>query len=309
MLPNLPKPSPRQARLLLLRFVLLTAGTLIWIVSVAVFLAPFDIAPAGVSGAAVILNSWVGTPIGLVTLLGNLPILYLAYRRFGWTTVASTVYCVVLFSVLTDIITPMFPAQGISDDRLLNALFGGVIGGVGAGFIYKAGGTSGGTSTLARILQDKFGMPLSTTYLYTNLVVVGFAGLIYGWEGALYAIVVLATEGAASDYILEGPSVVRNGIIITNHPQEVAQAIMVTMHRGVTSWQAKGMYTGQERTMLLVTVARFQIDQLRQTVAAVDPEAFIVIGQAHVAYGQGFLRTTQLFDPQKPQPKVPSGAD
>jgi uncharacterized membrane-anchored protein YitT (DUF2179 family) len=296
MLPNLKPLTERQTLQWVIRFALLTAGTLIWIVSVAVFLAPFDIAPAGISGAAVILNKLVGTPIGLVTLLGNIPIQYLAWRRFGWRTVATTIYCVVLFSVLTDWITPLFPKQGISDDALLNAIFGGVIGGVGAGFIYKAGGTSGGTSTLARILQDKFGAPLSTTYLYSNLIIVVFAGLVFGWEGALYAIVALATEGAASDYILEGPSVVRNGIIITNHPQEVARAIMDIMHRGVTHWQATGMYTGQPRSILLVTVARFQIDQLRQIVTSVDPEAFIVIGQAHVAYGQGFLRPSRLLD-------------
>lgn len=296
---NLPQLSNQDMRQFAIRFLLMTGGTLIWIVSVAVFLAPFDIAPAGVSGAAVILNKLIGTPIGLFTMLGNVPILYMAYRRFGWKTVAWTVYCVVLFSILTDWISPLFPKQGISDDALLNAIFGGVIGGVGSGFIYKAGGTSGGTSTLARILQDKYGSPLSTTYLYSNLAVVAFAGLVFGWEGALYAIVALATEGAASDYILEGPSVVRNGIIVTNHPAEVADAIMSQMHRGVTSWQAKGMYTGQERTILLVTVARFQIDELRQIVASVDSGAFIVIGQAHVAYGQGFLKPSGVLDEKR----------
>jgi len=300
MFAKLPQLSSKEARQFAIRFVLITAGTLIWIVSVAVFLAPFDIAPAGVSGAAVILNKLFGTPIGLFTMLGNIPIQYLAYRRFGWKTVAWTVYCVVLFSLLTDWVTPLFPKQGISDDSLLNAIFGGVIGGLGSGLIYKAGGTSGGTSTLARILQDKFGSPLSTTYLYANLVIVAFAGLVFGWEGALYAIVAVATEGAASDYILEGPSVVRNGIINTTSPREVADAIMSQMHRGVTSWQATGMYTGQERTILFVTVARFQINELRQIVALVDPDAFIVIGQAHVAYGQGFLRPLRMLDePQK----------
>jgi len=296
MLPSLPQLSNREARQFAIRFVLITIGTLIWIVSVAVFLAPFDIAPAGVSGAAVILNKLIGTPIGLFTMLGNLPILYLAYRQFGWKTVAWTVYCVVLFSLLTDWVTPMFPKQGISDDSLLNAIFGGVIGGLGSGLIYKAGGTSGGTSTLARILQDKFGSPLSTTYLYSNLAVVGFAGLVFGWEGALYAIVALAVEGATSDYILEGPSVVRTGIIVTNLPQAVADVIMAQMHRGVTGWQATGMYTGQERNILFVTVSRFQIDELRQIVTGVDPDAFIVIGQAHVAYGQGFLRPSRMLD-------------
>lgn len=288
---------PQTARQTALRLFLLTAGTVIWMISVVIFLAPFDIAPAGVSGVAVLLNEVIGTPIGLVTLLGNIPIQYLAFRMLGgWRTVAATVYCVVLFSILTDWATPLFPPQGLSDNVLLNALFGGVVGGLGAGLIYKAGGTAGGTSTLARIFQDKFGLPLSTTYLYTNLIVVAAAGLVFGWEGALYAIVALWVEGVTSDYLLEGPSVIRMALVITTHPEQVSQAIMDTMHRGVTGWNVTGMYTGQGRTMLLVTVARFQIDMLRQIVGTVDPAAFVVIAQGHVAYGEGFLRSKSTLD-------------
>ncbi|GIK28679.1 MAG: YitT family protein [Chloroflexi bacterium] len=287
----------RTTQQTILRLVMLTAGTLIWVVSVVVFMAPFNIAPAGVSGVAVLLNYLFDTPIGLVVLLGNIPIQIFAYRMLGgWRTVASTVYCVVLFSLVTDWATPLFPPQGVSDNVLLNALFGGVVGGVGAGLIYKAGGTAGGTSTLARIFQHRFGLPLSTVYLYSNIVVVGAAGLVFGWEGALYAIVALGVEGATSDYLLEGPSVVRMGLIVTDHPDTVAQAIMHMMGRGVTSWQATGMYTGHERTMLFVTVARFQIDQLRQIVAFTDPHAFVVIAQGHVAYGEGFMRPGGSLD-------------
>ncbi|MBK8136045.1 MAG: YitT family protein [Anaerolineae bacterium] len=288
---------PLTARQTILRLILLTAGTAIWMISVVIFMAPFDIAPAGVSGLAVILNKAINTPIGLVVLIGNIPIQILAYRMLGgWRTVASTVYCVVLFSILTDWATPLLPPQGLSDNVLLNALFGGVIGGVGAGLIYKAGGTAGGTSTLARIFQDRLGLPLSTTYLYVNLIVVAAAGLVFGWEGALYAIVALWVEGVTSDYLLEGPSIIRMALIVTNHPEQVSHAVMDTMHRGVTGWSVTGMYTGQDRTMLLVTVARFQIDLLRQIVAAVDSEAFVIIAQGHVAYGYGFMRPRSALD-------------
>lgn len=292
---------PLTVRQTIVRLLLLTAGTVIWMISVVIFMAPFNIAPAGVSGVAVLLNHVIGTPIGLVTLLGNIPIQFLAFRMLGgWRTVAATVYCVVLFSVLTDWATPLLPPAGVSSDVLLNALFGGVIGGVGAGLIYKAGGTAGGTSTLARILQHRLGTPLSTTYLYVNLIVVAAAGVIYGWEGALYAIVALWVEGVTSDYLMEGPSVIRMALVITTHPEAVSHVIMDTMHRGVTGWNVTGMYTGRERTMLLVTVARFQIDTLRQIVATVDPSAFVVVAQGHVAYGEGFLRSrSRLDDPSQ----------
>jgi len=276
---------------LVVRFILLTAAGLVGAMSVIVFLAPFDIAPAGISGVAVIMNLKLGTPIGLVTLLGNIPIQYLAYRMLGgWQIVAATVYVLVVYSIGLDILAPIFPKDGVSTNVLLNALFGGIIGGVGSGLAYRAGATFGGTSTLARILQERFGTPLSSTYLYTNLATIGLAGVVLGWEGALYATVALAMDGAVSDYILEGPSVIRTSVIITDHPQEVAQVILTELGRGVTGWEATGMFTGEKRTVLYVTISRSQINILRQLVISADSGAFMVIGQGHVAYGQGFKR-------------------
>jgi uncharacterized membrane-anchored protein YitT (DUF2179 family) len=277
-------------RAALSRLILITAGAIINGLAVVVFLAPFEIAPAGVSGVAVILNASLGTSIGLVIILGNIPIQLLAARTLGgWRNVAWTIYATVLFSASIDVIPRLAEIAAVSDDVLLNAVFGGIIGGFGGGLVYRAGATLGGTSTLARILTARNGLPISTTYLYANLATVGLAGLVLGLEGALYAIVVLALEGAASDYVLEGPSVIRTATIITDHPAEVAEAILKRMGRGVTGWQATGMYTGSTRYMLFVTVARFQIEELRDCVTGIDPGAFIVVGQGHVAYGRGFI--------------------
>jgi uncharacterized membrane-anchored protein YitT (DUF2179 family) len=285
-------------RAFLARFVMITLGTLIGAMAVVVFLEPSEIAPAGITGVAVILSISIGTPIGLVVLLGNIPIQYYAYRTLGgWQPIAWTIYVLILYSAAIEFLSPyLLP---VSDDRLLNTLFGGIVGGVGAGLVYRFGANFGGTSTLAQIFQRKMGLPISTTYLYSNLGTVLLAGLVLGWEGALYALVALAVEGAASDYVLEGPSVIRTAVVITNQPREVADGILYQLQRGVTSWEATGMYTGQTRHILYVTVARFQIDTLRSIVAAIDPGAFIVIGQGHVAYGQGFREVKRLPDEQK----------
>jgi uncharacterized membrane-anchored protein YitT (DUF2179 family) len=276
-------------RSLIFRLIFLTIAALIGSLSVVVFLAPFEIAPSGISGIAVILNQYIGTPIGLLTLLGNIPIQYLAFRMLGgWQVVAATVYIVIVYSIGIDLLAPIFPKDGVSEDVLLNALFGGIISGVGSGLAYRAGATFGGTSTLSRILQARYGTPMSSTYLYTNLGTVALAGLVFGWDGALYATVALALDGAVSDYVLEGPSVIRTAVIITDHPQTVADAILHQLQRGVTGWEVTGMFTGQTRTLLYVTVARPQINDLRRLVGEVDPGAFIVVGQGHVAYGRGF---------------------
>jgi uncharacterized membrane-anchored protein YitT (DUF2179 family) len=277
-------------RTVLTNLILLTVGALISAVSVIVFLAPFEIAPGGVSGLAVILNYLnPALPIGLMVLIGNIPIQILGFRTLGgWKVVAETIYYVVVYSLALDFLNPRLAAINIGDDVLLNALFGGIIGGVGGGLVYLAGGTLGGTSTLGRILQYRFGFPLSTTSLYTDTLVIALAGLVFGWDGALYAMVALFAGGVASDYVLEGPSVIRTATIVTDRPGQVAQVLLANLRRGVTSWLGKGMFTEKEHTVLFVTITRPQVNALRRLVFSVDPHAFVVIGQGHVAYGQGF---------------------
>jgi uncharacterized membrane-anchored protein YitT (DUF2179 family) len=269
-------------------------GAVINAASVVIFLTPFNIAPSGISGLAVILNTLVGTPIGLMTIVMNIPIQYLAYRMLpgGLGVIFRTVFVVIVYSVSLDVLGRFVPAGGINRDLMLNAIFGGVVGGLSSGLVVRLGGTFGGTSTLALILQRRTGTPMSMTYLYTDIAVVVLAGLVYGWAGALYALIVIFIGGLATDYVLEGPAVIRTAVIITDYPEIVSKAVMEQMHRGVTSWEARGMYTGQPRTVLYITIARSQVEDLRRIVTFVDPRAFLVIGQGHTAYGEGF-RTIQ----------------
>jgi uncharacterized membrane-anchored protein YitT (DUF2179 family) len=288
---------------LLFDLILLIVGAVISAIAVIVFEAPFDIAPGGVSGVAIILNHLIGTPIGLMILLLNIPIQVVAYRMLGgWRVILATLFTVGLYSILIDVLTPVLN-QTLSNDRLLNAVYGGVIGGVGAGLVFRAGGTLGGTSTIGRILQERYGIPLGSSTLYTDSGVVVIAGLVFGWEGALYAVVTLFIGGIVTDYTLEGPSVIRTATIITDHPQAVADAILRGMGRGVTAWEGKGMFTQQPHSVLFVTVGRAQVDTLRQLVLSADAAAFVVIGQGHTAYGQGFRTVSE----KSPTPAPPDG--
>ncbi len=281
-----------QIRNTLFRYFFIAIGIVIGALSLTVFLQPLDIAPAGVAGISTLLNELFGTPIGLMIFLLNIPIQLLAYFTLpnGSRVVMRSVGVIIVFSLLIDTLGPRLPPTGISDDRMLNALFGGITGGIGLGLIYRAGATFGGTSTLALVLQRRFGFPMSTTFLCTDTLIIIAAGLVYGWEGALYAAIALFTGGLASDYVLEGPSVIRTAMIITDKPEEIAQLVFANLQRGVTSWKIKGEYTSAEHTMLYVTIARSQVRDLKEQVAQVDPNAFIVIGMGHAAYGVGFRR-------------------
>ena len=271
-------------------YVMLTIGAAIDATSVNIFFAPFKIAPGGVTGVAVILNHLdARLPIGLLILLGNIPIQLLGYRMLGgWQVVVRTVFYIVMYSLLVEFLKPYTTGVEVGTNVLLNALFGGILGGVAGGLVLRAGGTQGGTSTLGRILQQRFGMPLSATSLYTDTAVIVLAGLVFGWEGALYAIVALFVGGATADYVLEGPSVIRIATIITDKPDAISELVMDDMGRGVTAWQGKGMFTEQNHTVLFITVSRAQVSSLQRLVHLADPNAFMVIGQGHVAYGEGF---------------------
>ncbi|MCU0482415.1 MAG: YitT family protein, partial [Anaerolineae bacterium] len=202
---------------LLFRWFLMIAGSIISAIGVIVFMTPFDIAPMGFVGVAVILNIVFALPIGLTNFALNVPLMIWAARMLGgWRVVAWTIVFIVIYSISLDTLSPFFPAKGVSDDVLLNAIFGGIIGGVGAAMVIRAGGTTGGVSTLGRVLQEKYGIPLSTTYLYSNVGVILLIGAVLGWEGALFAMVAIGVEGAMTDYLLEGPSVIRVAMVITD---------------------------------------------------------------------------------------------
>ena len=273
-------------RALMLKLALLTAGALLAAVNVHLFLAPSNIAPGGVTGIAIILNELTGWPIGLTMLVLNIPPIVLGFQYLGrFRFLVSTLYTVLLYNLGVDLLAQWFPATALTDEVLLNALYGGVVGGIATGLIYRGGGTSAGTGVLGRVLQMRTGIPISQIYLVTDGAVVLVAALVFGWEAGLYALITLFVWGLAADYVLEGPSVVRMAFIVTDKPQEVADIVFRELRLGVTAWPAEGMFTETEHAVLFCTVSRPYERSLRQVVVEADPEAFLVIGHGHQASG------------------------
>jgi uncharacterized membrane-anchored protein YitT (DUF2179 family) len=267
---------------------LIALGAVLQALSMVLFLVPAQLAAGGVSGAAQIVNRYTGWPIGVMVMLANLPLFVLGWRRLGGRRfMLRTVTAVALYSVLLDLL-PLSLPQGLTEDPVLNALYGGVIGGFGAGLVIRAQGTSGGTDILARLLVKWRGISLTQSYLLTDAVVVLIAGLAFSWTLALYALVALYVTGLAAELASEGSSVVRTATIISAQPEAVARKIMADMERGVTAWTGTGMYSGQPRQILFCVVSRAEVGQLKGIIHEVDPAAFVVIGQAHEALGEGF---------------------
>lgn len=279
-------PNGFDRRSTLRGFFFLTIGSLISAINLNLFLAPSELAPGGVSGAAIILNKFTAWPIGLLMLSMNIPLIIVGFRYLGrFSFLIRTLYVVILFSLGVDLLAPWLPAGGVTDNLMLNALYGGVIGGIGTGLIYRGQGTSGGTGVLARVLQFKTGLPISQLYLFIDGGIVLVAGLVFGWDKALFAMVTLYVWGIAADQILEGPSVVRTAMIVTDRPKEVTEAVFRRLQLGITAWPAKGMFTEEDHTVLFFAVSRPNVDALKTIVLEADRQAFIVIAHGHQTVG------------------------
>jgi uncharacterized membrane-anchored protein YitT (DUF2179 family) len=282
-------------------FALLTAGAALMAVNLNLFLAPADIAPGGITGAAILINHFTRWPIGLTMLVLNVPLVLLGFLYLGrFRFLTRTLYAVLVYNLGTDLVAHWLPASGITHDVLLNALFGGILAGIGTGLVYRAGGTTAGTGTLSRVMQIKTGIPISQLYVLVDGGIILVAGLVFGWEKGLYAFIALFVWGLAADYVQEGPSVIRTMFIITDSPHEISQVILNDFRLGVTAWPGQGMFTEDQHTILFCTVSRPQERALRTAVTKLDPNVFIVVGHGHQASGGVLGATRHVREKQPP---------
>lgn len=272
-------------------FLIILGGVFLQALGMRLFLIPAHLASGGVAGLAQIINYHTHFPIGIMVILGNIPLFVLGWRYLGGFRFAlRTIFAVVVFSVFVDALAWILPANGLTRDLNLNALYGGVISGIGYGLVYRGKGTSGGSDILGRILNHWKGISISQSYLLTDAGIMLLAGLSFSWENALYAIVSLYISGLAAEAALEGSNVVRTVMIITDKPEEIRMKILHDLERGVTIIPAVGGYSGVTKSILYCVLSRSEIAQIKAMVRQVDPAAFVVISQAHEALGEGFKR-------------------
>ena len=278
---------------------LILISTLIQAFSLRVFFVPAELASGGVSGVSQLINHFTGWPIGMMIFIGNLPLFGLGWRFLGGRQFAlRTAFTVVTYSLFADLIlqTSLFAPNGaatrligdLQGDIFLNALYGAIVSGVGYGLVYRARGTSGGSDVLARILNHYRGTPITQSYLLVDTAVILGAGFVFGWKAALYAMIALYVSGLVAETTLEGGGTVRTAMIVTSRPDMVSERVLEELQRGVTVLSGKGAYTGADRPVLYCVITRSEVSTLKAIVNESDPLAFMVIGTAHEALGEGF---------------------
>jgi uncharacterized membrane-anchored protein YitT (DUF2179 family) len=270
-------------------YFLVALGAFLQALAIRLFLVPANLVSGGISGISQLIYHYTGWPIGLMIFIGNLPLFLLGWRWLGGPRFAlRTGFAVLVTSFFIDFLSQYLPAQGLTKDLVLNALYGGLVSGAGFGLVYRGRGTSGGSDILARILNHWRGFSISQSYLMTDAAVMLAAGLTFGWENVLYALVSLYVSGIVAEAVMEGSNVVRTALIITTNPQPVVDSILHDMQRGVTLLPGQGAYTGASRSVLYCVISRSEVPQIKSLVREADPKAFMVIGQAHEVLGEGF---------------------
>ena len=251
------------------------------------FFVPNTIAPGGLTGIATILNHFWGTPVGLVSLLLNIPLFWTGYRAMGRVFVFRSLLATVGFSLLID----WLPLAPVTEDPLLGCVFGGVLLGVGLGLILRGGATTGGTDMMARMLHARF-QHISVGFILMGIdgIVVAAAGIFIRVEYALYALIAIYLTTKLVDTVIEGFSKQKACYIISQNSEEVKQALMNKLDRGVTVIEAQGGYSGENRPVLLCLLSGQEVAQLKTIVHQMDAKAFVFITDAHEVMGEGFAK-------------------
>ena len=272
-------------------YVWIFLGSVLYAVSFDWFYVPNQLGFGGLTALGMILNHFSPViPIGTVVLVLNIPLFLLGWKFLGWRTLVSSLFAMTATSLLVDLIAALYTFPPM--DPMLAAIFGGVTLGVSLGMIFSKGATTGGTDLIARLLKLPFAwLPMGKLLLVVDLsmllaVSVAFRSL----NSALYGIISLYISTAVMDQVLYGLDRSKVAYIITSRPRPMAAEIDRQMDRGTTFLHGEGSFSKEEKLVLMCAFKQRQIVPLKALVHEMDPEAFLIVCDAHEVLGQGFRR-------------------
>lgn len=267
-------------------------GTAISSYALDVFLRYTHIAPGGISALSVMINDAVpALSVGAIMALINLP-LFLTSFKMNKDFFIKSIFGAACYSVFVDIFAEL---PGLTDDLIIAAIFGGALMGLGFGIVFFVGGSSGGTDIAGWLIKRRFpNLRLSRAILILDVVVITLQGIVYGdITLCMYAAIAMFLSARVIDYVLEGSVVQgKTAYIISEKTEEISKRIIIELHRGVTALNGTGMYTGEEKKVLLTTVYRKQLPVLKKIIKEIDPTAFVIFTDVREVLGEGFNSIT-----------------
>lgn len=273
------------------RYALIVFGSAMFALGFDLFLSPNGINCGGISGLAmVILNVWDFTSIGVLSAAINIPLFILGLKKVGRQFFFGSLIGMTVSSVLIDYLAPILPVMHI--DMMVSALLGGAVTGAGLGIVFAEGASTGGTDILGRLLKRVMrNVPIGKVMLMMDIVVITLTGVVFkDVNNTIYSAITLTVSSLVLDKVVYGADYSKVAWIISDSFEEIATRIDKDLDRGVTLIDAQGFYTRKDKSILLCAMKRKQVAELKELVHSIDPNAFVILQDAHQVLGDGFKR-------------------
>jgi len=267
----------RTAVNILYKMVAITIGAALASAGLEIFLIPNNIIDGGIVGISIMASHLSGIPIAAFLLFLNLPFLYWGYRQIGKTFALSTLYGVFCLSAGVSV---MHPVGCATDDYVLAALFGGVILGAGVGLIIRSGGSLDGTEIIAIIFDRRTSFSVGEIVMFFNLFILSSAGIVFGWENAMYSLLTYFVAYKTIDVTIDGLNQTKSVLILSDYYEDISEAIRDRLGRESTIFES---IDDKSRTfVILAVVTRLEIAKLKGIVNGFDRNALMIISSVEI---------------------------
>ena len=265
-----------------LSFLLITLGATLAALALEIFLVPNNIIDGGIIGISIMISYITKVKLSILTFVLNIPFLILGYKQLGKSFLIKAAYAMLVFSIL---IEQFKPVPELTNDILLATVFGGLLLGIGVGFVIKFGACLHGTEVVAILINKKTSFSVGQVVMFLNFFIYSTSGLLFGWDRALYSILTYFITFKIIDMVSEGFEQAKAAMIITNHGEEIANSIYKHLGRTVTMLEGEGLISGK-KVVLYAVVTRIEIPELKRIVAADDYSAFVTITDVNEIVGK-----------------------
>ena len=273
---------------LLKQYVSITLGCALMALAFDWFYAPNELTLGGFTGIAQVINFFVpALPVGVTVIVLNAPLFLMSLKRFGKRFLVRSFFAVAVNSIFIDLINAVCTFQPM--DKLLGCIYGGVLVGVSLGWLLREEATTGGTELGAWLLKAKIpGLSIGTLCLMIDvLVTFGYALIFRDMTRALYGVIALYVSSLLMDKVVYGPNAAKMAYIISDHSEEITQKLL-ELDRGVTLLDGCGAWSGRRKDVILCAFGRSHIVPIKKLVQEIDPDAFVIVCDAHEILGEGF---------------------
>ncbi len=265
----------------IVKFIFLTFGAFIAGFALEGFLIPNNMIDGGIVGISMMLSSITKFNLGIILFLVNAPFIFLALKKLGKAFVIQTLYSVTMLGFSVNV----FRDHHATDDILLATVFGGVVLGIGVGIVLRNNAAMDGTEILAIRLAKKSGFSIGEIIMFFNIFIYTAAGFLYGWDKAMYSVLVYFITYKVIDIVLEGLNESKSVNIISSKAEEIGNNIISKLDIGVTYIKGRGGYTGIEKDIIYCVVSRLEMAKLKELIKQIDPTAFVAVENVHEVEG------------------------